>query len=63
MHINKNLKIQTLRIGAKIKGIKKIGFKINGAPNKIDSFTPKITGMVDERPTAFNCLDLDKNQT
>ena len=48
----------TFKIGAKINGIKKIGFKINGAPNKIGSFTPNNTGIELALPTAFNSFDL-----
>ena len=48
----KNLKIHTLAIGAKMKGIKKIGFKTSGAPNKIGSFTPKKVGTTEARPIA-----------
>ena len=48
----KNLKIQTFAIGAKINGMKKIGFKTSGAPNKIGSFTPKKVGTTEARPIA-----------
>src|SRR5574342_835484 len=47
----KNLKIQTLTIGAKMNGIKKIGFNTIGAPNKIGSLTPK---NVDRKSTRLN---------
>lgn len=53
----KALNNQTFKIGAKINGIKKIGFKISGAPNKIGSLTPKITGIELARPIAFNSFD------
>ena len=43
----KNLKIQTLAIGAKINGTKNTGFKTMGAPNKIGSFTPKNVGITE----------------
>ena len=56
-----SLKIHTFKIGAKINGIKKIGFKINGAPNKIGSFTPNNTGIELALPTAFNSFDLAMN--
>ena len=48
----KNLKIHTFAIGAKINGMKKIGFKTSGAPNKIGSFTPKKVGTTEARPIA-----------
>ena len=48
----KNLKIHTFAIGAKINGMKKIGFKTRGAPNKIGSFTPKKVGTTEARPIA-----------
>ena len=48
----KNLKIHTFAIGAKINGMKKIGFNTNGAPNKIGSLTPKNVGTTDARPIA-----------
>ena len=56
----KILNNQTLAIGVKIKGKKKVGFKIKGAPNKIGSLTPKTTGIEAARPTAFNSLDFDQ---
>ena len=48
----KNLKIHTFAIGAKINGMKKIGFNTSGAPNKIGSFTPKKVGTTEARPIA-----------
>ena len=51
------LNIHTFKIGATINGIKKIGFKINGAPNKIGSLTPNNTGIELALPTALNSLD------
>ncbi len=53
----KNLKIHTLTIGAKINGIKKIGFKTSGAPNKMGSLTPKNVGTTDARPMALLRFD------
>ena len=53
----KALNNQTFKIGAKINGIKKIGFKISGAPNKIGSLTPKITGIELALTIAFNSFD------
>ena len=53
----KNLKIHTFAIGAKINGIKKIGFKTRGAPNKIGSLTPKKVGTTDARPIAWLRFD------
>ena len=52
----KALNNQTFKIGAKINGIKKIGFKISGAPNKIGSLTPKITG-IELRNQRLPCQD------
>ncbi len=54
----KNLKIHTFAIGAKINGMKKIGFNTSGAPNKIGSFTPKNVGTTEARPMARLRLDL-----
>ena len=51
------LNIHTFKIGATINGIKNIGFKINGAPNKIGSLTPNNTGTELALPTALNSLD------
>ena len=53
----KNLKIQTLAIGAKTKGMKKIGFKTSGAPNRIGSFTPKNVGTTEALPIALLRFD------
>ena len=53
----KNLKIQTLTIGVKINGMKKIGFNTSGAPNKIGSLTPKKVGTTDARPIALLRFD------
>ena len=57
MTSTKNLKIHTLTIGANINGIKNTGFKTNGAPNKIGSFTPKKVGTTDARPIALFRFD------
>ncbi|CAG5893820.1 Uncharacterised protein [Streptococcus pneumoniae] len=54
----KNFIIQTLIIGAVTNGIKKIGFKTIGAPNRIGSFTPKKVGTTDARPTILFLFDL-----
>ena len=54
----KNLKIQTLTIGARMKGMKKTGFKTIGAPNKIGSLTPKKVGTTEARPIALLRFDL-----
>ena len=54
----KNLKIHTLTIGVKIKGMKKTGFNTKGAPNRIGSLTPKNVGTTDARPIALFLLDL-----
>ena len=54
----KNLKIHTFTIGVNTKGIKNTGFKTNGAPNKIGSFTPKNVGTTDALPIALLRLDL-----
>ena len=54
----KNLKIQTLTIGAKMNGTKKIGFNTIGAPNKIGSLTPKNVGTTEARPMARLRSDL-----
>lgn len=54
----KNLKIQTLTIGAKMNGTKKIGFNTIGAPNKIGSLTPKNVGTTEARPIARLRSDL-----
>ena len=48
----KNLKIQTLTIGAKMNGTKKIGL------NKIGSLTPKNVGTTEARPMARLRSDL-----
>ena len=58
----KNLNIQMLTIGVTTKGMKKIGFIIIGAPNKIGSLTEKLTGINEALPKAFNCFDLAKNR-
>ena len=54
----KNLKIHTFTIGVNTKGIKNTGFKTNGAPNKIGSFTPKNVGTTDALPMALFLFDL-----
>ena len=54
----KNLKIQTFAIGAKINGMKKVGFNTIGAPKRIGSFTPKNVGTTDARPIARFRSDL-----
>ena len=53
----KNLNIHTFTIGARINGIKKIGFNTNGAPNRIGSFTPKKVGTTDALPTTLFLFD------
>ena len=55
------LNIHIFKIGAAINGIKKIGFKIKGAPNKIGSLTPNKTGIELALPTALNSLDFAIN--
>ena len=54
----KNLVIQILAMGAKMKGMKKMGFKTMGAPKRNGSLTPKQTGTAEARPTARISLDL-----
>ena len=54
----KNLKIQTFAIGAKINGMKKVGFNTIGAPKRIGSLTPKKVGTTDARPIARLRSDL-----
>lgn len=57
MTSTKILNNHTFKIGVKIKGTKKTGFKINGAPNRIGSLTPNKTGTEEALPIAFNSYD------
>ena len=61
MSSTKILNNHTFKIGAQINGTKNTGFKINGAPNKIGSFTPNKTGTEEARPIALNSFDFAKN--
>src|SRR5699024_4827536 len=48
---------QTFAIGVNTNGIKNIGFKTRGPPNRIGSLTPKDVGINDALPIALFCLD------
>lgn len=52
--------IVALTTEPKIKGIKKIGFNINGTPKIIGSDIPKNVGTIPIFPTVRNCLDLER---